>query len=102
MTTAGDDRLSVMRKTFGLFRRIVAYGRATPAGRQVVYDRLSQAIDTLAQTCPSGPTRTAIEGALARLQPDMTVELLDTVLETIENAWCGPQRRSSVALEELE
>lgn len=87
MTTAGDDRLSVLRKTFGLFRRILDLGRATPAGRQVVYDRLSLAIETLAQTCPEGPTRAAIDGARAKLQPVMTVEMLDAILESIEDAW---------------
>lgn len=100
MTPAEDNEcLDTMRKTFSLFRRILAFGRATPTGRQVIYERLSLAVDTLAQTCPSGPTRTAIEGALARLHPTVTVEQLDAILTNIESAWGGG---SSVALEKRE
>jgi hypothetical protein len=82
-----DDALTVVRASFTLFRRILIFDRASPAGRQMVFERLSEALDTLGRACRGGPELIAIEKARAELQPTLTVETLDAIWRDVETAW---------------
>jgi hypothetical protein len=82
-----DDALTTVRASFTLFRRILLFDRASPLGRQMVLERLSEALDILGRACRGGPELIAIEKARAELQPSLTVETLDSIWRDVETAW---------------